>query len=69
MANLTKRSVFVIGDGGLAVTVPKSWATFNNLKAKDKLIGISDGVLLYVPKKMAKNKRALAQMLKRFEIK
>jgi len=69
MANLTKRSVFVIGDGGLAVTVPKSWATFNNLKPKDKLIGISDGVLLYVPEKVAENKRAMAEILKKFEIK
>lgn len=69
MANLTKRSVFVIGDGGFAITVPKSWATFNNLKAKDKLIVISDGVLLYVPEKLAKNKRAIAEILKKLEIK
>jgi bifunctional DNA-binding transcriptional regulator/antitoxin component of YhaV-PrlF toxin-antitoxin module len=69
MANLTKRSLFPIGDGGIAVTIPKSWASFYELKAKDKLIGISDGFLLFVPEKVAGDKEAIAAILKKLDIK
>lgn len=69
MANLTKRSIFPIGDGGIAVTIPKSWASFYGLKAKDKLIGISNGVLVFVPKKTADDKEAMAAILKKLGIK
>lgn len=69
MANLTKRSIFPIGDGGIAVTIPKSWASFYELKAKDKLIGISDGFLLFFPEKMADDKEAIAAILKKLGIK
>lgn len=69
MANLTKRSLFPIGDGGIAVTIPKSWALFYELQAKDKLVGISDGFLVFVPEKIAKNKKALAAILKKLGIK
>lgn len=69
MANLTKRSIFPIGDGGIAVTIPKSWASFYQLKAKDKLIGISDGVLVFVPEKTADDKEAMAAILKKLGIK
>lgn len=69
MANLTKRSLFPIGDGGIAVTIPKSWASFYELKSKDKLIGISDGVLVFVPEKMADDKKAMAAILKKLGIK
>ncbi len=69
MANLTKRSIFPIGDGGIAVTIPKSWASFYELKAKDKLIGISDGVLVFVPEKTADDKKAMAAILKKLGIK
>lgn len=69
MANLTKRSIFPIGDGGIAVTIPKSWASFYELKAKDKLIGISDGFLVFVPEKMADDKEAMAAILKKLGIK
>jgi bifunctional DNA-binding transcriptional regulator/antitoxin component of YhaV-PrlF toxin-antitoxin module len=53
LADLTKRSLFPIGDGGIAVTIPKSWASSYELKAKDKLVGISDSFLLFVPEKVA----------------
>ena len=69
MVNLTKRSIFPIGDGGIAVTIPKSWASFYELKAKDKLIGISDGFLVFVPEKMADDKEAMAAILKKLGIK
>ena len=69
MANLTKRSLFPIGDGGIAVTIPKSWASFYELKTKDKLIGISDGFLLFVPGKIASDKEAIAVILKKLVIK
>jgi len=69
VANLTKRSIFPIGDGGIAVTIPKSWASFYQLKAKDKLIGISDGVLVFVPEKTADDKEAMAAILKKLGIK
>lgn len=69
MANLTKRSIFPIGDGGIAVTIPKSWASFYELKAKDKLIGISDGFLVFIPEKMADDKEAVAAILKKLGIK
>lgn len=69
MANLTKRSLFPIGDGGIAVTIPKSWASFYELKAKDKLIGISNGFLLFFPEKMANDKEAMAAILKKLGIK
>lgn len=69
MANLTKRSIFPIGDGGIAVTILKSWASFYQLKAKDKLIGISDGVLVFVPEKTADDKEAMAAILKKLGIK
>ena len=69
MANLTKRSLFPIGDGGFAVTIPKSWVSFYELRAKDKLIGISDGFLVFVPEKMASDKEAIAAILKKLGIK
>ena len=69
MANLTKRSLFPIGDGGIAVTFPKSWASFYKLKAKDKLIGISNGFLLLFPEKMASDKEAMTAILKKLGIK
>ncbi len=69
MANLHKRSLFPIGDGGIAVTIPKSWASFYELKAKDKLIGISDGFLVFVPEKIADDKKAMAAILKKLGIK
>ena len=69
MANLTKRSIFPIGDGGMAVTIPKSWASFYELKAKDKLVGISDGFLVFVPEKIADDKEAMATILKKLGIK
>lgn len=69
VANLTKRSLFPIGDGGFAVTVPKSWASFYELRAKDKLVAISNGFLLYVPEKLAGDKEAIGAILKKLGIK
>jgi len=39
------------------------------LRAKDKLVAISDGFLLLVPEKMASDKEAIAAILKKLGIK
>lgn len=41
-----ERKLFRVGEGSLAVTVPKSWINFNNLKAGDAVEVIVDGGVL-----------------------
>ena len=64
MGHLTKRSLFPIGDGGFAVTVPKSWCTYYDLKPKDRLIAVSDGFVFLLPKKLKIDEKSLARLLK-----
>ena len=64
MADLTKRSLFPIGDGGFAVTVPKPWCAYYNLKPKDKIVMISDGFIILLPEKVAMNRKSLADAVK-----
>ena len=64
MGHLTKRSLFPIGDGGFAVTVPKSWCTYYDLKPKDRLIAVSDGFVFLLPEKLKIDEKSLARLLK-----
>jgi bifunctional DNA-binding transcriptional regulator/antitoxin component of YhaV-PrlF toxin-antitoxin module len=64
MAHLTKRSLFPIGDGGFAVTVPKSWCAYYDLKPKDRLIAVSDGFVFLLPDKLKLDEKLLARLLK-----
>ena len=49
MPNLTERSVFKIGEGGLAMTIPKPWWSYYQLEPGDKVQVISDGKLVVKP--------------------
>ena len=64
MGHLTKRSLFPIGDGGFAITVPKSWCTYYDLKPKDRLIAVSDGFVFLLPEKLKIDEKSLARLLK-----
>jgi len=64
MGHLTRRSLFPIGDGGFAVTVPKSWCTYYDLKPKDRLIAVSDGFVFLLPEKLKIDDKSLARLLK-----
>ena len=64
MANLTKRSLFPIGDGGFAITIPKPWCTCCNLKPKDKIVAISNGFLVLWPEKVALDEKSLTDAIK-----
>jgi len=64
MGHLTKRSLFPIGDGGFAVTIPKSWCTYYDLKPKDRLIAVSDGFVFLLPEKLKIDDKSLARLLK-----
>jgi antitoxin component of MazEF toxin-antitoxin module len=46
MPNITKRSLFRIGDGGLALTIPKTWWTYYHLQPGDKVDVISNDELV-----------------------
>ena len=72
MGHLTKRSLFPIGDGGFAITIPKSWCTYYDLKPKDRLIVVSDGFVFLLPEKLKIDDKSLARLLKnlrRIEVK
>ena len=46
-----ERILFRIGEGSLAVTLPKAWVIYNRLKPGDKVeIIVNDGVLINVKK-------------------
>ena len=46
-----ERILFRVGEGSLAVTLPKAWATYNRLKPGDTVEVIAnDGVLINVKK-------------------
>lgn len=54
MPNSVERSLFKIGDGGLAVTIPKSWWSYYGLKPADKVAIITNGSLTMKPMKRRK---------------
>ena len=44
-----ERILFRVGEGSLAVTLPKAWVTYNRLKAGDTVeVIVNDGVLIRV---------------------
>ena len=49
MPELTIRSVLRVGDGGLAVTIPKGWAKYFGLRPKDKVEVVANGILRIRP--------------------
>ena len=47
-----ERILFRIGEGSLAVTLPKAWVIYNRLKPGDKVeVIVNDGVTILVKKK------------------
>ena len=47
-----ERILFRVGEGSLAVTLPKAWITYNRLKAGDTVeVIVNDGVLIRVKEK------------------
>ena len=46
-----ERILFRVGEGSLAVTLPKAWVIYNRLKPGDRVeIIVNDGVLINVKK-------------------
>ena len=46
-----ERIVFRVGEGSLAVTLPKAWVTYNHLKPGDTVeVIVNDGVLIRIKK-------------------
>jgi antitoxin component of MazEF toxin-antitoxin module len=44
-----ERILFRVGEGSLAVTLPKAWITYNRLKAGDTVeVIVDDGVLVRI---------------------
>ncbi len=46
MQILVERTVFKIGEGSLAVTLPKAWIKYNRLKPGDKVEITADETLI-----------------------
>lgn len=54
-----ERILFRVGEGSLAVTLPKAWVTYNRLKPGDTVeVIVNDGVLVRVKEKPAEEDRA-----------
>ncbi len=51
MPILVKRKLFKIGEGGVAITLPKAWINYHHLKPGDKVEVIADGDLIIRIKK------------------
>jgi len=52
MPILVERIVFRVGEGSLAVTLPKPWVTYNHLKPGDTVeVIVDEGVLIRVKTK------------------
>jgi len=47
-----ERILFRIGEGSLAVTLPKAWVIYNHLKPGDRVeVIVNDGVTVHIKKK------------------
>ena len=54
-----ERILFRVGEGSLAVTLPKAWVIYNRLKPGDTVeIIVNDGALVRVKKKPGKEGKA-----------
>ena len=52
MPILVERILFRVGEGSIAVTLPKAWVTYNRLKPGDTVeIIVNDGVLIRLKEK------------------
>lgn len=50
MANLYERELYQVGNGGLAIYIPKPWARFWGLKPGDRVVIIADDGIFIKPK-------------------
>lgn len=46
MPILVERTLFKIGEGGFAITLPKAWIRYNKLKAGDKVEVVANGEIV-----------------------
>jgi len=47
-----ERILFRVGEGSLAVTLPKAWVIYNRLKAGDRVeVIVNDGVTIHIKRK------------------
>jgi len=46
MPIMVERTLFKIGEGGFAITLPKAWIRYNELKAGDKVEIVADKDLI-----------------------
>ena len=54
-----ERILFRIGEGSLAVTLPKAWVIYNRLKPGDRVeVIVNDGVLIRVKDKPGREDKA-----------
>ncbi|MDD4984235.1 MAG: AbrB/MazE/SpoVT family DNA-binding domain-containing protein [Dehalococcoides mccartyi] len=54
-----ERILFRIGEGSLAVTLPKAWVVYNQLKPGDVVeLIVNDGVTVYVKEKSVEQDKA-----------
>jgi len=52
MPILVERILFRVGEGSLAVTLPKAWVTYNRLNPGDMVeVIVNDGVTVHIKKK------------------
>lgn len=49
---MSRRSLLKVGDGGLAITVPKGWAEYYGLQAGDRVEMVADAELHIRPPKV-----------------
>ena len=48
-----ERILFRVGEGSLAVTLPKAWVIYNRLKAGDRVeVIVNDGVTIHIKGKL-----------------
>ena len=54
-----ERILFRVGEVSLAVTLPRAWVTYNNLKPGDRVeIIVDDGVLIHIKKESPADDKA-----------
>ncbi len=59
MPILVERTLFKIGEGGFAITLPKAWVRYNRLKPGDKVEVVADGELIIRIKGKPKEKKLI----------
>jgi hypothetical protein len=52
MPIMVERILFRVGEGSLAVTLPKAWVVYNRLKPGDVVeVIVNDGVIIHIKEK------------------